>query len=508
MTDDGDDLMFGESHLEPLRRRNMFEIRRLFHSVSCLGFVLFFVSGCPSAPAGKNTTTQPLRGQEVEFLAPKSLNLPVFWEVLLQEWSSQTGASTKIVDNDFDDVTTELTEIAEGAAGRFVLFPLNKLPEIGPQLTSIPASEQFDSKDLFKGLRDRILSREQQLIAFPISVPVFVCYYRQDLLRAARLKPPETWDEYNELIGSLQTWAPGLVAVEPLGPQYRATTFFAKTLAYCKHPENYSVWFDIDTAKPTFNSPGFIEGLETARRTWARLPKEVATYSPAECRRLLLAGKAAITLAWEPQSSNLVARSQGESTPEVHRIDGIELGVCRLPGSRRVFNRNSKKWDTLPTVHSPALCGFAGLAVGVMLPKKPTADNAALSFLNSLSTTALFDEAFSALPKGPCRESQVSLSPSWFGPELSTEEASMYTDAVGQSLRDMQLVAELPVHGADEFRQATSNALEKLLNGETDTEQTLQLMQSSFESIVERLGRDTVRDSYRRGLGMSLPPRK
>jgi hypothetical protein len=143
-----------------------------------------------------------------------------------------------------------------------------------------------------------------------------------------------------------------------------------------------------------------------------------------------------------------------------------------------------------------------------MLPKKPNADNAALSFLNSLSATALFDEAFSALPKGPCRESQVSLSPSWFGPELSTEEASMYTDAVGQSLRDMQLVAELPVHGADEFRQAASNALEKLLNGESDTEQTLQLMQSSFESIVERLGRDTVRDSYRRGLGMSLPSRK
>lgn len=251
-----------------------------------------------------------------------------------------------------------------------------------------------------------------------------------------------------------------------------------------------------------------MEGLETARRTWAKLPKDVATSSPTACRRLLLTGKAAITLAWEPQSSDLIARSKGDDTSSVQRIDGIELGVCRLPGSRRVFNRNSKKWDTIPTVHAPALCGFAGLAAGVMLPKKGAADTAAFSFLVSLSSTSLFDEAFSTLPKGPCRESQIPLSPSWFGPELSTEEASLYTDAVGQSLRDTQLVTELPVLGAEEFRHAAAKALESLLNGETDTEQTLNLMQSSFESIVERLGRDAVRDSYRRGLGMALPLKK
>ena len=480
----------------------------------CCGvsLILFFAAGCPStSPRSETTAENSLRGQELELLAPKSLNLPVFWEVLLEEWKSQTGASLKFVEFDAEQAipTQEKPEAESG--GRLILFPLNKLCEIDRQLSPLPGSDpRFDSKDLFKGLRERVFSREQKWMAYPISVPVLVVYYRQDLLRAANRKAPETWEEYQSLVDSLESWAPGLSAVEPLGPDFRATTFFAKSLSFCKHPENYSVWFDIDSAKPTLNSPGFVEGLETARQTWIKLPKEVLTYSPVDCRRLVLTGKAAMALAWEPHSSELVARSAHDTESQLQRMEGMEIGFCRLPGSRRVYNRNSKKWDIMPagTVHAPAMCGMAGLAAGVILPPGTTEDTAASNLLISLTSTSLFDEAFLPLPKGPCRESQISVAPSWFGPELSTEEASQYVDAVAQSLRDMQLVSELPVIGADEFRRAASDALEPLLRGEASTEQTLNLMQQSFEAIVGRLGQDVVRESHRRGLGMSPPPKK
>ncbi len=477
----------------------------------CLGILVLMLSGCPqSRPTGKIADSQLLRGQELELFAPKSLNLPVIWEVLLQEWSSQTGATTRIVEFDPQAGVPQLSEPDAGTGGGMVLFPLNQLSEFDSKLSPILSSDtRIDTKDLFKGLRERVLSREGELIAYPISVPVMVCYYRQDLLRAARKKAPETWEEYDQLVGSLDTWAPGLVAVEPLGSEDRATTFFTKSLAFCKHPENYSVWFDIDSARPTLTSPGFVEALENARQTWARLPRETLTYRVDECRRMLLMGKAAMALAWEPQSSDLVARTDAGGTSPIQRLEGIEVGICRLPGSRRVFNRNSKKWDTIPAgqVHAPALCGFAGLAAGVRL-QNTKGDSAASSLLISLSSSAMFDEAFAVLPKGPCRESQTPLAPTWFGPELSTEEASQYTDAVAQSLRDMQVVSELPLIGASEFRRATSDALEPLLRGEADTEQTLKVMQQSYEAIVDRLGRDAVRDSHRRGLGMSPPPRK
>jgi ABC-type glycerol-3-phosphate transport system substrate-binding protein len=475
--------------------------------------ILLLLAGCPSPhrTPGPKQATQPFRGSELAVVAPRSLNLPAYWEVMLQEWSSQTGASTKFVE--FDNADPFLTESVMNpeSGGRLILFPFRDFCRFESQLTPLSAFDaRLESREIFKGLRQRSLSREREFMAVPVSVPVLVCYYRNDLLRAARRKAPETWNDYLELIETLDTWGPGLSAVEPLSPEFRATTFFAKSLAFCKHPENYSVWFDIDTAKPTLNSPGFLEALETARRTWSKLPPEVATYSPADCRRMLLTGKAAMALAFEPQSAELIARSQSEESSKVERIEGIEIGVCRLPGSRRVFNRNSKKWDTIAagTIHAPALCGFAGLAVGVTLPAKREQDSAALDLLVNLSTSTLFDEAFASLPKGPCRESQSSLAPSWFGPELSSEEASQYADAVAQSLRDMQLVHELPVIGAEEFRQATAAALDPFIRGEADSEQTSQAMQHAFELIVERLGPDVVRDSHRRGLGLSPQTKK
>ena len=191
--------------------------------------------------------SKPYRGQEVCLVTPKSLNLPAIWEVLVQEWSSQSGAAAKFVEYDSATDLSSRTLLQTSSGGDYFLFPLKRLCEIDRQLAPLNSSgDQFNSRDLFKGLRERICTRERQLVVNPISVPVLVCYFRKDLLRAAGRKAPETWDDYHELVTSVESWAPNLKVVEPLGPEFRATTFFARSLAYCKHPENYSVWFDVD----------------------------------------------------------------------------------------------------------------------------------------------------------------------------------------------------------------------------------------------------------------------
>ncbi len=476
--------------------------------LGALSFIaLVGLVGCSSSTPGTNSVvSRPFRGQEVELAVPKSLNLPAKWEVLIQEWSSQSGATARFVEYDATATISGKTLAETSPHSTTLLFPLKQLCEIDSFLAPLTAvGSEFDGRDLFKGLRERVLWRERQVIANPISVPVLVCYYRNDLLKAARRKAPETWDEYHELVTSLESWAPGLVAVEPLGPESRATTFFARSLAFCKHPENYSVWFDVDTAKPTLNTPGFAKALDTAQQTWSKLPPEVATFSPADCRRLMLTGKAAIALSFEPSEGDLSGTSPTDPSKAVQRIDGIELGICRIPGSRAVYNRNSKKWDTMPAkgVHAPALCGFAGLASGVILPPNHKGEVAGINLIVNLSSPETFDQAFATLPKSPSRESQLPQAPTWYGPELSTEEGSRYCDAVAQSLRDTQLVFELPLTGADEFRQAASAALEPLLQGTANAEQTMNTLQSSFETIVEKRGWEAVRDSHRRGLGLS-----
>ena len=153
-------------------------------SVGVSAMVMLLYTGCltQSTPAQK-ALKQGFSGQEIELLAPKSLNLPTFWEVLLQEWSSQTGASLKFVEFAENAAVPAQAELEAGSGGRLILFPLNQLRELEPQLSPLPISDsQLDSRDIFKGLRERVLTRDRQLVAFPLSVPVLVCYYRQDLL--------------------------------------------------------------------------------------------------------------------------------------------------------------------------------------------------------------------------------------------------------------------------------------------------------------------------------------
>ena len=461
--------------------------------------------GCfDSKPKGGATDIKPpFKGQEVELLIPKTLGLPATWEVLIQEWSSQTGASVRWTEYSSADEATfgEGLEPTTCSGGRVVLFSLRRLSELDRHLAPLNpiTGSDFETKDLFKGLRERVVTRERFPVAVPIAAPVLVCYYRRDLLKAAGLKPPATWEDYQTLLDGLEQWAPKLIAVEPLGPDHRAATFFARSLAFAKHPENYSVWFDLESGDPLVQTPGFVEALATAQRAWKRMPSSIEEMSPADCRRAVLEGRAALALAYEPSSGT-------EATSRVERAPEIEIGVSRLPGSKRVFNRNSNRWETSPPgrLHAPGLCGTAGLAAGVTLPANGAKDIAAWNLLTTL-VEGQFESAWATLPKTPCRESQVGSAPTWIGGGLTAEEASLYVDAVAQMLRDTQVVAELPLPRADELRVATARGVSRVLSGQAEPAAALATMQEDFETFVNSMGRDTLRASHRRGLGLATP---
>ena len=484
-----------------VRRASLSLLRATLSSL----MVCLLLCGCPDSKpqSATNTVTLPFKGQEVELLVPKALGLPTTWEVLIQEWSSQTGAAIRWTEYSSEEESTfgKSLEPTSSSGGRVVLFSLQRLSELDRHLTPLSSAtgSDLDLKDLFKGLRERVVSRERSPIAVPLAAPVLVCYYRRDLLKAAGLKPPVTGEDYQTLLDGLERWAPNLTAVEPLGPDHRAATFFARSLAFAKHPENYSVWFDLETGEPLVQTPGFVEALAAAQRAWKRMPSSINEMTPADCRRAVIEGRAALALAFEPSSAM-------EAASRVDRAPGIEIGLCRLPGSRRVFNRNSNRWETSTagSLHSPGLCGTTGLAAGVTLPTSGSKDVAAWNLLTTLVGSE-FESAWVTLPKTPCRESQVSTAPTWNNDGLTAEETSQYVDAVAQMLRDTQLVAELPLPRADELRAAAARCISRVLSDEIDPAAALATLQAEFNEIATSLGKDSVRAAYRRGLGLATP---
>jgi len=468
-------------------------------------------AGCPDQQAPQ-PAAKPFAGTRVVVAVPADYPFAADWKIVLDEWSEQTGATAEIREYDAGKESSPLSaRLKEGAdpaqslaEADLLFFSPTELGELAADgrlatLTKAqqPVLDSLDWIDLFPGLRDHAGTLQKLPAVLPLSSPVLVCYYRRDLLERANLKPPETWDEYQQLLDTLDQWAPGLSAVEPWGEESRATMFFARVVAWAKHPENYSVFFNIETGEPLIDSPGFVRALEASRKAVARMPADVRNYSPADCRRELLAGRAALAIAFESPAPH-------ETPSPPQRPDGMAVGVTRLPGAKEVYNRSTSAWETPAAngVNRVTLTGFAGLCAGVSTSSTPAEAQAAWSLLATLAIDR-FDVSFGSLPKSPTRKSQMAHPDAWSGAELQPEERLQYVDAVADSLQDNRLIVELPVAGREKFRGALAAALGRALAEPGDPSAPLRAAADEWRNIAGETGTERVVDSYRRVLGLA-----
>lgn len=507
--------------------------------------LLIFAVGCWNGSETEDATAPPFADQTLNVAMPAALGFRDRWDIILDEWSAQTGARPHLLEYDVRENRRALIELlkpsqsgtqavpenpaaAPGRAGEsgdppaLSVFPIARIPELAAEnvLASIPddqrAADRLNWIDVFRGLREHVASVEGQPTVVPLSCPVLVCYYRRDLLEQAGLAPPDTWDDYQQLLDTLDRWAPGMTAVEPWGDDYRATMFLARAVSYAKHPGNYSFFFDISSGEPLIDRPGFVRALEAARSALAQMPEAVKEYTPADCRRDFFLGRAALAVTFETGPGNPplpFGPSERSNPPRPVTVTGrgdvtrpsLVAGFCRLPGQREVYNHSTESWESPPgaSVNRVTLTGFTGLCAGVSRTSSPLQQQAAWNLLTTLAVENL-TIVFPAATKGPCRRSQVTRPSAWVGEELSAGEGAEYLHAVAESLGDSQLVAELPVVGRDRFRTALTAGVSTVLSGSAQPQQALAEVAHRWQQITEEVGLEAVLDSYRRSLG--LPP--
>lgn len=487
-----------------------FVLRRIL----CVLTAVSLLTGCPHEEPNQKATELPFVGQEIRIAVPAEFDFRSVWEGPLNEWAEQSGARYTLTDYAPSGGPSPFATTSDPAPPTLAIFPLEQSRELiaAEQLAVIPpavfekSENGIDWQDLFAGLREKIASRKGKPLFIPLSSPVLVCYFRRDLLAAAGLSPPSTWDDYQQLLDTQAKWAPGCTAVEPWSERFRATMFLARAVSLTQHPGQYSLYFDIETGEPLIDCPGFVRALEAARKALAAMPAEVLGYNPADCRAELLRGRAALAIAHEPPAEGL---REAKDTA-YQRQAGMEIGFIRLPGSREIYHTDRRIWEPVPNkaVNYVTLTAFSGWGVGASARNSMLQTEAGW---NALVKTCGAD-LVSGFPPGIvglCRESQLPGAGS-ATPVLEPREASAYAQAVAGSLRDTRLVADLPIIGRAELRQALTSALTSALAAASDDsaapEQALRHAARDWREIIERLGAAKVRDSYRDSLGLSPKP--
>jgi multiple sugar transport system substrate-binding protein len=487
-------------------------------SICCLPLLLV-LTGCPDEKKTERVESLPYIGQDIRIGVPAEMGFRTAWEGPLNEWSAQTGGKytlTELMPGDHP----EGPALFEGDDRQtLAVFPLEQAPAFvaAGQLAPIPESlRKADENgvlwpDLFAGLAAKIASRRGTPMFVPLECPVLVCYYRHDLLNAAGLNPPQTWDEYQQLLERIPAWAPGLVAVEPWSEQFRTTMFLARAVSLAQHPGHFSLFFDIETGEPLIDSPGFIRALEVACAAVARMDPAALACNPADCRAAVLSGRAALSIAYESPGFDRSSDTEHQRAPAQARAGGMTIGVARLPGTKEIYNPSRHVWEAPAEkgIQRVTLCGFGGWAIAASAAASPREIEASW---NALARVRGRDgvSGFPAEVVGLCRESQLSNPAGALGVGLDGEEAAAYANAVAQSLRDPRVVAELPVTGRDEFRGVLTKAIGEALAGSREPDKALETASRGWRDIINRIGTATVRDSYRVNLGlapMSAPGR-
>jgi multiple sugar transport system substrate-binding protein len=323
-------------------------------------------------------------------------------------------------------------------------------------------------------------------------------YCRLDLLATLGRRPPETWDEYAELVelfrespapNDVSDTTPWRAAAEPLAPHWAARLLLARAAAYARHDDNYSTLFQVDTMEPLIAGPPFLRALAELVRD---NPKSNLSVTPDDARRMIHRGQCALAITWPTAAAEI----DGEDSPP--------LGIASLPGSTAVFDIGSGEWDTTPDAapRRTVLLGAAGRcgSVSTACRNVPAACRLLTWLAGPGTSSQVSPVSFST---ALFRKSQCKNASRWIESQLSDQAADSYAAILQQLATEQATLAVPTIPGVDEYLAVLDTAVGQVLRGDATEQAALDAAAAEWRDITARRNKnDSQRAAYRRSLGL------
>lgn len=462
--------------------------------------------GC-SAETADHEPPPPMASAQGVRLRVTVADDPPLAQAILQlrgEWTAQTGA--ELIVRQASARTLAATDKLDADV---VILPSAEVGQLAArkQIVAVPA-DYVDSdnpawSDIFGPLRSGEAAWNRLAVGVPLGSPVLICYYRTDLLKRLGCKPPETWSDFqatSELLadpkrraqaGSDAAWPP-FGAIAPLGPGWAGQLLLARAAAYITHRELDSTLFDIDTLEPLIAGPPFVRALKELVANAPFGPPEQLTYDPAAVRRAFWEGQCGLAITWPSAAQK-----------DLPQTKTIPVGFAELPGSKDVYNRAHRRWETRrededPHVPLLACAGRLGI-VTTEAARKDVAfrllfwlsgDRWARHVCTASLATTLFRRSHMRAPEG------------WVERLVPTTAAHQYAAILRQSINREHRLFSLRIPARADYLAALDAAVHHAVRGEKTPEQALREAAAQWRTITERFGVTAQRSAYWHSLGM------
>lgn len=480
--------------------------------VLVVSFVLL-LAGCP-----RSTTEQqpdgghlPLKGVTLRLAMVAD---PAMAEAVMQlrgEWNAQTGAELEVVELSEDDLRK-----AETLSTDALIIPSFMLGELAERDLIMPVPKAVTKTDQWAGVFDLPKVREAawggRTMAVPFGSPVFCCYYRADLMEKLGRRPPQTWEEYQELAKLLKDHKPDGSAkwsgtLEPLAPGWAGLTLIVRAAPAAKHRSNYSTLFNIETMEPLIAEPPFVEALEKLVAAAKLSDVDPLQLDPAKVREAFWRGECGMAVTWPTAAeaslaAGLAPHSETDTTAKP-TTEPISVGFAELPGSRRVYNISEKAWDKRSDNEDDRVPLLAVIGRLGVVSKQTKHQAAAFQLLVWLSDGMISTQVSAVSPATTMfRGSHLDTPGLWVEETVPRAAAAEYGDVAQAAFAHEQWLSALRIPGRAEYLAALDEAVATAVRGEKPPKEALDQAAAKWREITNRLGTDKQKAAYQHSVGL------
>jgi multiple sugar transport system substrate-binding protein len=458
------------------------------------------------------STARPHAGQTLTVITQDGPPIASAVTAAAAPFEKLTGAKVKLITAPFSALYTKtLAEFVSGGGTYDVI--LNPSSWLGDYARYVVDLTSMIHKDASLKWNDVIYQRNGQWagrqIAMPIDGDNQLMYWRRDILADKSLRkafqkqfrkplaPPVTWDDFMNIA---RFFSGGKHGVYGVAEAYRHGGqsfwyYMSNCVAWCSVPgQKGGLFFDPKDLKPLINDPGHVAGLKNYVEAVKHGPPGMINWDSNEVRQQFKNGAAVLAIDWD--DTPIIGELEKGT-----KVKG-KIGTGLLPGTRRVWNYRTGKWQNMAKVNRPAWLAFGGWCGTI--PK--TASDVALSykFLSFLTSPAFSLKMVTGANTGmnPFRHSHFSKVAAWKKAGYPESDLGSYLAAMKKSDLDPNAVQDLRMPGAAQFQDATEVGAGKAVSGQSSPKAALDGIAGAWKQINDQKGHDKQLAAYKASLNL------
>jgi multiple sugar transport system substrate-binding protein len=427
-----------------------------------------------------------------------------------KEFEAMTGAKVVVTEVPFAEIFpkiqndwstgTNSIDVGVFAAGWAVeLDAAGLLEDLDPYIAKDTKIDTADIAPYFREFGQKIGGKTKVLM---VDGDFQMVYYRKDVLDAAGLAPPKTWEDYIDVASKIHGKDMNGDGVADYGScifkKRNAQSYFAIQTMAAPFVQTggtaQGFHFDNATMKPMINNEAWKKAFELYKETGKYGPPEELNMDIGDTRGLFKTGRCGLIIEWGDPGPMSIEPDATAIKDKLYAIGAI--------GSKNVLDRATGKLVPVSPESAPnavdginyapfaAFGGWAGAINAKADQKKKDASYAYLSYVNQAAQSNV-DVTIGKTGFNAYRLSQLASTDLWVKAGFSADAAKNYLDAINGALNNPNMASDFKIPGANGYSSVVlDRELARYLAGEITVDEALKNIEAGWEEITEDFGRD------------------